>query len=143
MHTSLQGQQSVLPAERFKEGHLGIVIDAMDALHALVCHTTFCHQLLGRGCLPMLAWFEHMLLALRPFPAAQLTFGASLACLAEVGSDLCEDLPDSAWQTPIAKTGAAALVSSIRRNHILDVICGCLQDALLVSCQGSNIYYRP
>ena len=143
MQTSLQGQQSVLPAERFKEGHLGFVIHAMEPLHALVCHTTYCHQLLGRSCLPMLAWFKHLLLDLRPWPIAQLTFGASLACLAEVGSDLCEDLPDSAWKTPTAKAGSSALVSSIRRNHILDVICGCLQDALLVSCRGWDMYFGP
>ena len=116
---------------------MGTVADAMEALHALVCHTTFCHQLLRVCCRPMIPCFKPLLLALRLWPIAQLTFGASLVCLATEAYNCSfqhrEGLPLSASTT--SEVATAGLVDSIRQNCTLDVVCSCLQDALLVTCQ--------
>lgn len=61
---------------------MAVVVHAVEVLHVLVCHTSYCHQLLD---LPMTDIFKPLLLALQPWPTAQLTFGASLACVAAAG----------------------------------------------------------
>lgn len=120
-----------LSAEFYTAGALQTVVEAMEALHTLVCYTNYSFQLME---LHMTDIFKPLLQALQPHPLpAQLTFGASLACMAaQAHSFDCQDVSKKDFKDPRMRLGPSAVCNSIQHNATLDVICSCIQDALLV-----------
>ncbi|KAL3148846.1 hypothetical protein ABBQ32_001722 [Trebouxia sp. C0010 RCD-2024] len=122
-----------LIVECHRADQLQTAVEAIEALHTLVCHTTYSQQLIH---LPMNDIFKPLLQALQPFPlSTQLTFGASLACLAAQAHAECQDLPKSALKEPRARL---AICHSIQHNATLELICSCIVSALTVPMPWST-----
>ena len=109
-------------------------MQATEALHALVCHTTYCAQLMN---LPMADILTPVLQALKPFSLpTQLTFAATVACLVTRAHCECEALPKSAGKDPKTRL---AICSSIQHGSTLGVICSCISRASVVNCWAALI----